>query len=46
MLQLLNYVFTKNLVYKKNILINFTFSKNYASFTWVRTLENTFITPM
>jgi len=36
----------KNLIYKENVLINFTFSKNYASFTWVRTLENTFITSM
>jgi hypothetical protein len=41
MLQLLKYFFTKHLIYKQNILINFTFSKNYASFTWVRMLENT-----
>jgi len=35
MLRLMNHVFTKNLICKQNILINFTFSKNYASFTHI-----------
>jgi len=47
MLQVMNHFFRKNnIIFKQNILINFIFSKNYSSFTRVRTLENTFIVPL